>query len=280
MDPAGGSHDPALVDLLASGREDGRRINGRLLWATVVALAAVAAAGAVIQSSRPAKESTTGSVTISVSPDVMALARGEGVDVLGPLQDTVRRAAEALRVPSISLGVVVDASSAVAQIGVGESLDPLGNVTLYVAPTSPLGGRAELTTWLDLAAAHQLDLATRALSGAEGSGTLLESFIDLGLADQFAASIVGRTATPPWDRALTAVEERAAWAAARPLLANVDRAVRLTWLWGGHGRTRWTGFTLGFDIVKAARLRDPHRTWAAVTRETAAGILAASQFQS
>jgi uncharacterized protein YjaZ len=219
-----------------------------------------------------------GPVTVTVSGDVLAVARSAHVELERPLFDTIRRVDGALRLPSTSVDVVVAADRVIPEFGVAGFTSANGRVTISIAPKSPVGLRAALTTWLDLTAAHELNHATRILSGPGIGLSLRGAMISEGLADRFAASILPSAPVPPWDRALTPAQEHVAWAHAESVLDSVNRSDIDNWLFGGSGIARWTAYTLGADIVTGARRRAPQQSWADLTRADASTILGSSDF--
>jgi uncharacterized protein YjaZ len=174
--------------------------------------------------------------------------------------------------------VVIRADHVIPEIGVGGFTSATGEVTISLAPKSPVGLRAALTTWVDLTAAHELNHAARILSGPGFERSLRGAMISEGIADRFAASILPSAPTPPWDRALTPAQEKVAWARAQSVLDSVNQSDIGNWLFGGSGVGRWTAYTLGADIVTGVRRHAPRQSWADLTREDASTVLSASGF--
>ncbi len=50
-------------------------------------------------------------------------------------------------------------------------------------------------------------------------------------------------------------------------------------MFGSPGIPHWTGFTIGYDIVKDYRDRHPQVSWSALTATSAATILAGSGYR-
>ena len=88
-----------------------------------------------------------------------------------------------------------------------------------------------------------------------------------GLADRFAAQLCPQVSFP-WDHALTAAETRKEWAAAKRELyaSSWDPGY---WLYG-NGLPRWTGYTLGWQIVGRYLAAHRLRAAAAVNRPSTA----------
>jgi len=227
--------------------------------------------------STPTRSATP--VKVHVSDAVLTLARTQNIDLLTPLQRTVDAVVATLDSPRTTLDVDLDPTRVIPEVGEGGYTDPrTGAVQLWVAPTSPVGLRAELTTWLDLGAAHELNHSTRILSGPGYGTTLLKTMVTEGLADTFASTIVKAAPVPPWDIALSMTQLSAYWKKAEPLLDRSDLALNRTWLFGGPGVPRWTAYSLGAHLVASVRAADKTLDWKHLTREDASAVLAASAY--
>jgi uncharacterized protein YjaZ len=216
---------------------------------------------------------------VHVSDAVLTLARTQGIDVRTPLQRTVDAVEATLDSPPTTLDVDLDVSRVIPEVGEGGFTDPrTGAVHLWVAPTSPVGLRAELTTWLDLGAAHELNHSTRILNGPGYGTSLLETMVTEGVADEFARSIVTAAPVPPWDVALSKAQLSTYWKKAEPLLDRADLGLNRTWLFGGPGVPRWAAYSLGARLVGSARAAHPATDWKRLTREDARVVLSASAY--
>lgn len=111
---------------------------------------------------------------------------------------------------------------------------------------------------------HELHHAVRCRTIGYGS-TLWNSLIFEGLADHFDMEISGRKKPPPWSRALTEKQKKIWLKRAQPILHRPHFSPQdyRVWFIGSKKSAipRWTGYTLGYDVV-AAYLRT-HPTEAA-----------------
>ena len=67
------------------------------------------------------------------------------------------------------------------------------------------------------------------------------------------------------------------WQKAKPLLGQLY--LYNQWMFGGDGVPYWTGFTIGYDIIRDYRRRHPGTSWAALTIAPTTAILAGSHYQ-
>jgi Predicted Zn-dependent protease (DUF2268) len=130
---------------------------------------------------------------------------------------------------------------------------------------------------LPRALSHEVDHSVRILAGPEFGNTLLTQIISEGI-----SSVFDEAAFPgppdPWDRAISPSQECALWNTAQLDLG--DAGMYDLWMFGSPGVIpHWTGFTIGYDIVKDYRDRHPQVSWSALTSTSAATILAGSGYR-
>lgn len=89
--------------------------------------------------------------------------------------------------------------------------------------------------------------------------TLLEALVTEGLADHFELEITNNS-PQPWDEALSAEQERALFDRAIEELNN-NKYSHEDWFYGSEKRKipRWTGYTLGFNIVGEYLRKNPDK---------------------
>lgn len=135
--------------------------------------------------------------------------------------------------------------------------------------------RRTLSVWLLEALTHEIDHSVRIQDGPGFGPTLLAQMISEGMSSAFDIE-VQPTIRLPWTHALTAGEERQMWNRARPLLAQ--RGLYGQWFSGGKGVPRWTGFQIGYHIVRDYISTHPGTTAASLVDKPATAILSASHY--
>lgn len=104
---------------------------------------------------------------------------------------------------------------------------------------------------------HELHHTIRWQKSVEGD-TLLEALIFEGLADHFAMEITGRQNPLPWSRALTPEQKKVFLKKASAMWMEPAYDNNL-WFFGSDPEKipRWTGYTLGYDLVSDYLKRHP-----------------------
>lgn len=109
--------------------------------------------------------------------------------------------------------------------------------------------------------------------------TLLDAMIAEGLADNFAMGIVENT-IPPWSNALSTDVERAIWPRVRRRLAVSDPSEIRRILFGDNDRIpTWTGYTIGYNIVRRFMEAKSDSTFASKIGMPASAIFEASGYE-
>ncbi len=105
--------------------------------------------------------------------------------------------------------------------------------------------------------AHELHHTIRWQKQVEGD-TLLEAMIFEGLADHFAIEATGRSKSSPWSHALTSEQKKIFLLEASKVWKQPAYDNDL-WFFGSKPDVipRWTGYTLGFDLVEAYLQANP-----------------------
>ncbi|HUY98329.1 MAG TPA: DUF2268 domain-containing putative Zn-dependent protease [Verrucomicrobiae bacterium] len=150
-----------------------------------------------------------------------------------------------------------------------------GEVRVGFGPTAHVRLATSIRTGLPRTMAHEVDHTVRILRGPGFGSTLLDSLISEGIASAF--DIAAFPGPPdPWENALIPAQQCTWWRKA--VLDLPDRSLYEQWMFGYFGVPRWTGFTLGYHIVQAYRLRHPHESWRALTDTSASAILVGSHY--
>lgn len=165
----------------------------------------------------------------------------------------------------------------IPQTGTAGFTSPLtGRIKVAFGPTPHIRLENVLKLWLPRTFSHEVDHSVRILAGPGFGPTLLPAIVSEGISSVFdEAAFPG--APNPWDRAISQSQECALWKKAEPQLG--DTGLYNLWMFGGYRVPHWTGFTIGYDIVKDYLRRHPDTSWRALTSASATTILAGSGYQ-
>ncbi|MGE0554605.1 MAG: DUF2268 domain-containing putative Zn-dependent protease, partial [Gemmatimonadales bacterium] len=150
---------------------------------------------------------------------------------------------------------IADATQVIPEVGMGGLNPSPDEVRLYADPSWP-DLELVLRTHLLSQLAHEIHHAMRRRAIGYGS-TLLEAAISEGLADHFALEASGGS-PPPWALALTP-SELSVWIP-QVVSRSTGSYVHAEWFFGTNPTIpRWTGYAVGFELVRAHLDRDPTR---------------------
>ena len=215
-----------------------------------------------------------GRVTVYVCRTCIQAARDRGTNLARTIEHSIRRIDQLLSLPTAYVDVTDDPKATIPGIGVGgESLG--ARVPLALDPGFR---RFEWTVRVrvPMILAHELAETKRSLDGPGGSTSLLDWLVTDGIADHFALQAFPGSPRNPWDHALSRSQERDLWRLAR---RHLDDFIRFaTWFFGSKAIPRWTGYTLGFDLVGSYLSRHPGATPADLVLIDARTILRGSGF--
>ncbi|MES2216494.1 MAG: DUF2268 domain-containing putative Zn-dependent protease [Patescibacteria group bacterium] len=154
-----------------------------------------------------------------------------------------------LPIRNIDIVLYDNARATIDEIGGVGGFTPNAN-TIFISlnPRHPRF-KESLSDELTFTIAHELHHTIRWQKEVEGD-TLLEALVFEGLADHFAQEITGRKFPSPWSQALTTEQksvflEKASKEWDRPTYDNA------MWFFGATPEVipRWTGYTIGYDLV-------------------------------
>lgn len=175
--------------------------------------------------------------------DLLEEEAGRTLDIVQPLLD----------VSELRIAVVADPNRVIPEIGLG-GFNPHGHeVRLYVDPSWP-NLESVLRAHVMPTLAHEIHHAMRRRAVGYGS-TLLQAAISEGLADHFSIEVSG-SPVPPWATALS-TDELDMWLP--EVLAKATGPYdHDTWFFGtGPEIPRWTGYAVGFELVRLYLDRNP-----------------------
>lgn len=178
-------------------------------------------------------------------------------DLLGTLKKAVRDAAAHLGLATSHLVVVADRFLTIPEEGVGGHAFGTAYIQLAVDPDHRKGTGFNIRRWLPSTVVHELHHLVRARTQGYGR-TLGEALVSEGLACAFE-EFVYRRHKAPYAHTLSALELKRAWAKANTQLGS-SRYRHDEWFYGTGALKRWTGYSLGFSIVKSYLKSHPEET--------------------
>jgi len=138
----------------------------------------------------------------------------------------------------------------IPELGIGGYTPSPHLVFIYIDPGFPNLSNM-LSETFKRTLAHEMYHALRWKNPGYGK-TLLEALITEGLADHFDIEVFGQL-PHPWSRAVLYKEKKSLIDLVKKEYNNkCDRKVYKEWFlgWGSRGIPRWSGYTVGFEIVK------------------------------
>lgn len=190
--------------------------------------------------------------TVHLDPTVLLWARDAKLDLRTIVRGAVTRIEDRLHGSRAQISISAGSYRVIPDVGIGGSTDArTGEVLVSMDARSSLGLRTMLRTWLPLALAHELHHSTRVLDGPGFGTTLLDTIVSEGGAEAFVAETYPDAPKIPWVQPLSVRDERRVWHEARDAFARPDDTdVYERWFLGKHDLPRWTGYRLGYEIVR------------------------------
>ena len=191
-----------------------------------------------------------------------------------PIEQTVRQTVSAVNqvmpTPNLLIRVVADPSQVIPELGLSGYNPSAGEVILYVDPGSSMLPQS-LTTDLSAVVAHEMHHARRRRAVGYGS-TLFEAAVSEGLADHFSMEVIG-TKPPLWAKALTGAELETWMARARETWADRPYDHRAWFVGTDPAIPRWTGYAIGFELVRNYLAANTGRRASGLVGEPASSFL-------
>lgn len=155
-------------------------------------------------------------------------------------------------VDGVRIAIIADPGQVIPEIGLGGFNPGTHEVRIFGDPARPdleAVLRAELAPQL----AHELHHAARRRAVGYGS-TLREAAVSEGLADHFSLEVTDRE-PPPWTTGLSP-EELDVWLP-EVVAASSGTYDHSKWFFGTDTIPRWTGYAVGFEIVRRYLVDNP-----------------------
>jgi hypothetical protein len=221
-----------------------------------------------------------GRFTVVLTGEALRSAESVHVDLRKLVSDTLGRVDAVLPGPKTIITVDHGESriDIVPDTGTGGETDrTAGTIQIVFGATSKVGLSTVLRTWLPEDLAHETDHSVRILAGPGYGTNLLQWMVSEGLATAFGEAFEPGPPAPS-GRAITPAQECAFWKRARPLLGH-GRGLDGPWMYGDRTIPRWTGYTIGHDIVTSYRRHHPGVGWRTLTVTPASQLLAGSHYR-
>ena len=217
---------------------------------------------------------------VHLDPTVLLWARDAKVDLGETVRHAMATISDDLDATPTDVSISAGSYRVIPDVGIGGSTDPrTGEVIVSMDARSPLTPRELLTIWLPLVLAHELHHSSRVLDGPGYGSTLLDTMISEGAAEAFVRDTYPDAPPIPWVRPLSPSTERRVWREARASLDEPDDTDSYErWFLGKADLPRWTGYRLGYAIVRAYLRRHPDVDAAASARLGSHDIFAGSAF--
>jgi len=171
------------------------------------------------------------------------------VDILEVVKKAIQQQNKYLRHKECNILIFADTFGVIPEQGIGGRCGDSDLVNIFIDQNHEAGVEHNVKKWLSSALAHELCHARRYVNHPFGS-TLADNLIEEGLACMFEEFIQPMLQVP-YAHYLSSNQIKKAWEQARPLLKDKDNYNHDDWFYGGSGIEKWTGYSLGYDIVKS-----------------------------
>jgi hypothetical protein len=218
--------------------------------------------------------------TVTFSGAALQAAQGAGINLPAVVSRALEHIDALLPGPATTIAVgLAQPGTVIPQTGANGMTTVTGEpgqVTVSFRSTQQASLRTAVEVSLPRTLSHEVDHSVRILAGPGFGTLLLPQVISEGISSVFdEAAFPGPPS--PWDRAISPSQECTLWNTAQ--LDLQGGGLYDVWMFGSPGIPHWTGFTIGYDIVKDYRDRHPQVSWSALTSTSAATILAGSGYR-
>lgn len=182
------------------------------------------------------------------------------------VRETVSKVNEKMPTENINIRIKVSSTNVIPEIGIG-GFNPNANEVILSLNPNFIDIDQSIANELGPMIAHEMHHAKRRRSVGYGSN-LLQAMITEGLADSFSMEIFGID-PPIWSTALPA-NELENWIEAASVIWNETPYNHDEWFFGISTEIpRWTGYSIGFKLVKEYLTQNPSLKPSGIVNEPA-----------
>jgi predicted Zn-dependent protease DUF2268 len=238
-----------------------------------------AAPSAALSASAPASslaiEMVSGHYRVKIGAAALSLARTADVDLEAATRTALAHIDELVPGPTADISIDVDPSIAIPDVGVGGFTDPRSGAVRIGFAVHPIAGLPiAVRDWLPGALAHELHHARRIRAGPGYGMAVGEAIVTEGLAAAFEREAFPAAPISPWSMAIDRAAQARVWPLVVAAWSTPDTATEhQRWFFGGTADIpRWSGYTLGYEVVAAYLRTHPGITPSALISTTASHI--------
>jgi len=191
-------------------------------------------------------------------------------EIIQVMRQTVAAVNQVMPVDHVRIRLRVDPSQVIPEIGIGGFSPNDEEIWLWMDPDFSQLAQS-IATHLGPTLAHEMHHTKRRRAIGYGT-TLLQACISEGLADHFSVELYGID-PPLWSQALTG-DSLKTWINTAMATWNQPAYDHATWFFGSHPDVpRWTGYAIGYELVKNYLIAHPNRKAADLYNEQATSFL-------
>jgi len=169
--------------------------------------------------------------------------------VLEVVTESVQQQNKHLQHKECNILIFADTFGVIPEQGIGGRCGDADLMNIFIDPNHNAGVKNNIKKWLPSALAHELCHARRYAAHPFGS-TLADNLIEEGLACMFE-EFMQPGLQVPYAHNLSDDQLKKAWVKAEPVLNDKEKYNHDDWFYGGSGVEKWTGYSLGYDIIKS-----------------------------
>ncbi len=171
----------------------------------------------------------------------------DAANVLEVAREAVTDCNKWLNLKECNILVYADKFATIPEQGVGGRCGEADTILIFIDPKHKNGIIHNVKQWMPSAIAHEMCHARRYATWPVAK-TLGEALVDEGLPSMFEEFMYSDIDVP-YAHNLDSQELSLIWKKAKPILKSEDFN-RDDWFYGGNGIKKWTGYSLGYDMVR------------------------------
>lgn len=212
---------------------------------------AIAAYGCNSSPTAPDSQTPAGNGLTVVFKDPGAALAGKQEAIGRHIEETFERAMRQISLAGVTVEVTPGPQNIIPGWGVGGRA--LNGFAVELAVDPGLSSQL-IEARLPSIVAHEFHHVAR-FRGPGYGGTLLEAMVSEGMADHYASELFGQP-LPPWVVALSETEIPVWIERARPQFDSGSYS-HSNWFFGTGSVPNWTGYTIGFELVRRYKAANP-----------------------